>query len=214
LKMRAPPKANRKSRTVRGFGDEQIADSELTVPAPLDPVSLFLLKTLISKPAIYRRAEISYVAARKWRTPIKAYQIEALKALKTEPPTAFVDAVAEEILLEIAHFGGFGLVRSVVPVPCGSSGKERCLSVLVAATVAKRLGVAFCNVLQSGPVARGSSSPRKSAKLAPFKVNGALMGPALVIDDVITSGRHMELAQKALRLFGVPVLGIGWIGPS
>ena len=88
------------------------------------------------------------------------------------------------------------------------------MSVLLAEAIAEKLGAAFCNVIAADVVKKGASSPKKSAALPPFKFSGALLGPVLVVDDVATSGRHMELAQMALRVYGVPVLGMVWIGPS
>jgi hypothetical protein len=37
-------------------------------------------------------------------------------------------------------------------------------------------------------------------------------GVTLVVDDVASSGRHLELAVQALRSGDTPVLAVAWIG--
>jgi predicted amidophosphoribosyltransferase len=39
-----------------------------------------------------------------------------------------------------------------------------------------------------------------------------LQGPVLLVDDVATSGRHIEEATELLRAKGASVLAVAWIG--
>ncbi len=86
----------------------------------------------------------------------------------------------------------------VVPIPCGSSGIENCLSVETARVVAEKLGIGFENVLVPAPVKKGASHPSKSSTLQPYKLSKPISGRALIIDDVASSGKHIELAWNAL----------------
>lgn len=170
----------------------------------------FLNSTLTQKKRLLGRKGISYIALRSWRNSIKPFQIAALTALKSNPPKGFVVVAAKEIADAARSQYGDSFIQNVVPVPCGSSGQKDCLSVQFAEEVAKLLGCKFKNVLQSsaGP---GSSHPKNSAKLQPFKLTKPVHGATLVVDDVVSSGRHMELAINCLRSGGVDCFAISWI---
>ncbi len=86
----------------------------------------------------------------------------------------------------------------VVPVPGGSSGKDDAFSILLAKSVARQLDIKFLDVLINSDTV-GSSHPKKSAKLQPFQVREKVSGNVLIVDDVATSGRHIELATLAIR---------------
>ena len=170
----------------------------------------FLSSTLIRKTRLLARKGVSYIAVRSWRNSIKTFQIAALTALKRNPPKSFVTAVAREIAdVARAQYGG-AIIRNVVPVPCGSSGRPDCLSVQLAREIAEILNCEFMNILQSS-AKRGSSHPMASAKLEPFKLTKPIHGVTLVVDDVVSSGRHMELAVNCLRSNGVDCFAIAWI---
>ena len=174
-----------------------------------EPASQFLIDTLVEKQRLLSRNGCSYLGLRTWRKTIKPYQISALTALKSAPSQPMVDIIAAE--LEHAILSTYGnTFQTVVPVPCGSSGKGDCLSVQLAQALAKKLGIKFQNILQN-TATPGSSHPKRSTKLEPFIVNGQVSGNVLVVDDVVTSGKHMELATKALRPMSSFCTGIAWI---
>jgi hypothetical protein len=170
----------------------------------------FLLKTLLVKHRLLARNGVSYIGIRSWRATIKPYQIAALTALKAEIPKSFVTLIAEELAkAAVSHFGA-KFISNVVPIPCGSSGKSDCLSVQIAAELARLLNCNFKNVLKTN-VPKGASHPKSSAKLHSMELVGTLEGTTLVIDDVITSGKHVVLALKTLRERNINSFAMGWI---
>ncbi len=61
----------------------------------------------------------------------------------------------------------------------------------------------------------GSSHPKTNAKRAPMRLAAPVEGPVLLVDDVATSGRHIEEASLLLRAQTAgAVLAVAWIGGS
>jgi hypothetical protein len=172
-----------------------------------------LIHTLIERLAFHECGGVAFHALRRWRAEIKAYQIEGLFALKRNPSAAIVDKISAELETATKKIVGTGAIRNVVPIPPGSSGNPNNLSVQVARSLAGRLKADFADILISGScVASTRSHPKKAAGLRPYTIQKPLCGLTLLVDDVATSGRHMELGLKALRATGVPALGLVWIG--
>lgn len=198
------------------FANEQAASNafaENGLIQKLEPdqtSAAFLLKTLLVRHRLLARNGVSYIGIRSWRATIKPYQIAALTALKADIPKSFVTFIAEELAkATVAHFGA-NSIANVVPIPCGSSGRGDCLSVQIATELARLLKCSFKNVLKTN-VPKGSSHPKSSAKLNAMELVGPLEGTTLVVDDVITSGKHVELALKCLREKNINSFAIGWI---
>lgn len=82
---------------------------------------------------------------------------------------------------------------------------------LLAEQVALNLNLAICDVL-GGQGGTSGSTPRKSARLKPYETTSPPPDAVLLIDDVASSGRHLELAAAALREAGASVHAIAWIG--
>jgi predicted amidophosphoribosyltransferase len=82
----------------------------------------------------------------------------------------------------------------------------------MAQAVAEALGCASAEALAFN-AERGGSFPKKSARLQPFRVTQMVEGPVLLIDDVASSGRHLQLAHRALTNNGLNVVAMAWIGP-
>ncbi len=177
-----------------------------------DPLASFLLRTLVRRRSLRSRKSTHYVTLRNWKQPVKDTQIAALRSLKAQlPHPAAVSAIAKEIADAAFELYGGMTFSCIVPVPCGNSGHRRCLSVLLAERVATILGVPFRQPL-SGVVSAGASHPHKSAGLPRYQVHEEISGQVLVIDDVATTGTHIERAVDALRAKGASPLAIVWIG--
>jgi hypothetical protein len=170
---------------------------QLNLSEGSEPASRFLLETLLHKPRLLERNGCSYLPLRMWRKPIKAHQLAALIALKMSPPPSVVDKIAAEIAATVKQTYG-NTFQTIVPVPGGSSGRDNAFSVLLGKSVSNQLGISFANALL-GSDRVGSSHPKKSSKLKPFVLREQVGGNVLIIDDVATSGRHIELATLALR---------------
>jgi hypothetical protein len=188
--------------------------SERAVPAIVSPAggaaTRFLIDTLVTKQRLLARNGCSYVALRQWRKSIKPYQISALAALKACNDDCFEDEIATEMSAAIKRVYGDAF-QFVVPIPGGSSSRSDSLSVRLAERIAKNLNAEFANVLVGQPVAKGKSHPAKSAALKPYLVNGNIRGNVLIVDDVSTSGRHIELATQAIRPLATYCTSVVWI---
>lgn len=180
--------------------------------ADVGPAAKFLLDTLFHRLSLRSRSTATFVSLRTWRKAIKAHQIAAFVAVKQAPPPGFLNAVANEIVSAARHLYGEKTIKTVVPIPGGSSGVSECFSVLLARQVAKKLDCPCIEALAGSQAEGGASHPRKSSRLKPYKIVQPVNGITLIVDDVVTSGRHFELAQTALRASGATCFAIAWIG--
>lgn len=165
--------------------------------AELGPVSRFLLDTLPRKQRLLKTGSRHFVGIRSWRKAIKQHQIAALRALKSDPPDAFVETVAGEMMTAIRSTYGRLDNCTVVPVPCGHSGPG-CLSCRLARRVSDMLALPYCDAFIFQPVS-GSSHPKANAKRPAMKRQGPqITGPVILVDDVATSGAHIKDAAAKL----------------
>ncbi len=191
--------------------EESLPQGPLPPAALLDPTVKFLTETLVRRQGLRQRRSIGYMTLRAWRKPIRSYQIEALTALKSNPPPSLVSAAAGEIVEAVSRVIGAGAFSEVSFVPCSRSASEACLSRLLASEVAARLGKPLTERLAAKP-GKGRSHPKDNPKRAPLTLASPAEGPCLVIDDVATSGAHLEEAVLALRPSAGSVFAIAWIG--
>jgi hypothetical protein len=197
-------------RTQTDFEAHNLRDTE-TAPSPAEATAAFLQETLVERRAIRSRKGVSYITLRAWRQSIRAHQIRALRALKSASPDALAGHVAETIRTEVEALVGLNAFRAIVPVPCGHSGTGTCLSRAVAMALGRMLGLPVIEALRL-PVMRGSSHPKTNTRRPRMRLNRALEGPVLVVDDVATSGQHIEEACRLLRPVAGTALAIVWIG--
>ena len=180
--------------------------------ADVGPAAKFLLDTLFHRLSLRSRSAATFVSLRTWRKSIKAHQIAAFVAVKQNPPEGFLSAVADEIVAAARHLYGDHTIKTVVPIPGGSSGLGESFSVQLARQIAKKLDCPCIQALAGTPAEGGSSHPKKSSRLKPYQVVEPVTGITLIVDDVVTSGRHFELAQMALRATGATCFAVAWIG--
>jgi predicted amidophosphoribosyltransferase len=171
----------------------------------------FLLETLVRKRALRTRKDVSYVTLRSWRQTIREHQIVALRAIKRDDPRAIAAEIAAEMHDEIASLFGVTSFKAVVPMPCGHSKPGNCLSVAIAKALARDIGLPVAHALSLAPD-KGSSHPARNIDRAAMTLITPISGPVLLIDDVTTSGRHIEEATLLLRQKGASVLALAWVG--
>ena len=194
-----------------GFG-------EATEPEPAPEAPASPLGALAYRPALYRRNAVAWCSVRAWRADAKRADMARLKSCKAALDPVIIAAAAGEIaaLLELL-FGRFGGWVATT-VACGHSRRHDCFGKRLGAAVAAKLGLEFVEIFEDRFVA-GVSHPKEFKKLPPliFKAKPAdLKGSpkptgVLVIDDLATSGGHMEEALGRIRELGLPAFGAVWI---
>lgn len=191
--------------------DDRVGAVTLVRTGPPEPTAEFLFETLVERRALRARNGITYLTLRSWRQAIRAYQIKALVALKTAPPPAFVDRIATEIETEIASLIGGPIFRAIVPIPCGHSSDHVCLSTAIANRLGARMKMPVLHALGAAKL-KGKSHPKTNAKRPPLRLVHAVSEPVLLIDDVATSGAHLEEGVKLLKPTCNGVMPVAWIG--
>ncbi len=176
-----------------------------------EPSLRFLLDTLVRRRTLRERNGISYLTIESWRQSIRTYQIAALKALKGKVPPEMSQAAASRIADEVGRVVGMGAFSFIVPVPCSNSGPDSCLSLEIARALGSITGLPVVQCL-SLPPGGGSSHPKKNVHRPRMTLVEKIPGPALLVDDVATSGAHIEEATKLLRTCCNAVMGVAWIG--
>jgi hypothetical protein len=203
--------ANSHLKSVVAIPEQRSIPSEFAeTQSSTEPTMRFLQETLLKKQRLLGRNGCAYLGLRQWRKPIKTYQIEALESLKMHSGSVDISGISAEMTKTIQSVYG-KVFQHVVPIPGGSSGRREGLAAAVAKRVAQNLGIKYSDVLHSNPTPIGSSHPKKSAVLKPYKVEGEMLGNVVIIDDVATSGRHLELATLALRPLTSFCAAVVWI---
>lgn len=171
----------------------------------------FLMDTLVYKRSLRSRDATSFMTIRTWRTPIKKYQIDALRAIKSQKCNILALAAGLECASELQNLIGLGAYKYVIPVPCGHSPPHQCFSSALARVIGNQLGLpvinAFAHLEQLG-----SSHPKSNLSRSNMRLIQHVPGPAILVDDVATSGSHLTEACNVLRLSGVHSFAMAWIG--
>ncbi len=116
---------------------------------------------------------------------------KALPNHSTQSPEAkhsreFPASIAAEIADEVnALFGSAGF-KAIVPMPCGHSRGDSCLSLEIARALGLITGLPVIQAFLSEPV-KGVSHPKENLKRPPLKLARVINEPVLLVDDVATS---------------------------
>ncbi|BCH32623.1 hypothetical protein MesoLjLc_45530 [Mesorhizobium sp. L-8-10] len=182
---------------------EQLPDPEAAPPA--SP-----LGSLVSRRAIYTRNGVAWLSVRAWSHKARQHDIAVMRAAKRALDPQVIAGAADEL----AHFAGLclgplpGWLVSTVAV--GHSRRPDSFAVRLAEGVAERLGMPFEKIFADRFV-EGVSHPKEFSKLPPLERLAEPNRPVLLIDDVATSGWHIEEALTDIRRAGVPALALAWI---
>lgn len=197
-------------RTSTFIRTEHLVESDGESP---NVVAEFLSETLVTQKRLLRRGSVPYHALRRWRAPVKDAQVAALKALKRDPSDHFVSIVADELAAAALSLFGNGTLQAVTAVPCGNSGAG-CLSIRLAAAVAERLALPHIQAFDDIPRS-GGSHPQGNLRRKKMTLQHTIDVPVLLIDDVATSGAHIEEAALLLKANHTPaILPLVWIAAS
>lgn len=205
--------------TLIQFGQVDLAEyaaSQPDMPAPPTVVSATrIADSLASRRAIYGRNGVSWLSARSWRRDSKAEAINALRLAKIGLSAEVIEAAAADVSAAVASlFGPLAMNCVVTTTPVGHSRRPDSFAVRLAGRVAELQGRRFAKIFADRFVS-GSSHPMQFSRMEPIRLLGsdARLPPkiALVVDDVATSGWHMEEALGYLRAAGSYAVGAVWI---
>src|SRR5271156_3364925 len=170
-----------------------------------------VLGGLVYRPTLYRRNAVAWAAVRHWRADAKTRDLTRFKLCKLGLDLAIIGAAADEIAdLARLLLGPGASSWSTTSIACGHSRRPDCFGKRLGQAVAQRLKTAFLEVFQDRFV-RGASHPKEFRKLPPLIWHEKPTGPLLIVDDVATSGWHIEEALGRVRDLGLPALGLVWI---
>lgn len=172
-------------------------------------VSDFLLNTLINDRRLLRRKAVEYHAIYKWRKAIKSEQIKALRAIKSHGSDNLEHLMATGLATTASSLFGGETIKMVTNVPCGHSGRN-CLIGRVAPRVAQILNIPYLATFADLP-SSGSSHPKTNVRRVHMRLIEKPKVPVLLLDDVATSGRHIEEAATLLRKHSSTVLPVVWL---
>lgn len=181
-------------------------------PAIVEQIELPRFGDTQPRLAIFGRNDVSWIAARAWCANRKKADIAALKAAKACVDPRLVEQAADELAGVLVKIWGRGGPALVSTVPVGHSCRPDSFAVQLAAGVAQRLDLSFAKLFADRFVS-GSSHPKEFRKLPPVEmVERPEQRQIYLIDDVSTSGWHLEESMTALRASGYAVQSAVWIG--
>jgi len=169
-----------------------------------------LLGSLIYRPTVFRRNDVAWVAPCAWRAAAKADDVPALKRAKREIDRRLIDGAAELVAALIRQLRGDQAAGAVTGVPCGHSRRPDCLGKQIAQAVAAALGLPFHQIFADRPCS-GVNHPKEFAKLPPLERIADPCPSMILIDDLATSGWHVEESLTALRGLGASASAFVWI---
>ncbi|HEV2100252.1 MAG TPA: phosphoribosyltransferase [Stellaceae bacterium] len=169
-----------------------------------------LTQSLVYRPTIFRRNQLRWMSVYRWKAGCKADGLAALKRAKTELDPKVIDEAALSLAALICELFGDQPADGVTNVPCGHSRRTDCFGKRLAQAVAAHLQIKFVQIFADRPLA-GVSHPKESAKVTPLRRIGTPPGFVFVVDDLATSGQHLEESTLALRQLGVTASAMAWI---
>ena len=179
---------------------------------PSNPAALNsrISEYIVYRPAIYRRNGIRWISAYAWRSRRQARGLAELKKAKQAPNSSLVAAATTSIVNLIEEIFGDKAADAITCIPCGHSKRADCFGKQLANGVAALLDIPFVQVFADRPLL-GASHPKTCASLPPLQQQIAVPPPSIIIiDDLATSGWHIEEAMVRLRSSRVKVTSVVW----
>jgi hypothetical protein len=170
-----------------------------------------LLGSLIYRPAVYRRNEVGWIAACAWRAGAKPDDIAALKRAKREIDRRLIADAAEIVASLVRQLSGARAADVITCVLCGHSRRPDCFGKQIAEAVALSLSLPFVQVF-ADRFCSGVSHPKEFDKLPPLQQVADPASTIILVDDLATSGWHVEESLTALRRLWSSGSAFVWIG--
>jgi hypothetical protein len=156
---------------------------------------------------IFRRNHVSWIAACAWPAGAKADDIAPLKRAKRELDRGLVDGAADLLATLVRQLRGDPPAEATTSVPCGHSRRPDCVGKQLAQAVAAALDLPFRQVFADRPRS-GVSHPKEFTKLPPLEQIADACGSMILVDDLATSGWHVEESLTALRRLGASTVSV------
>lgn len=169
-----------------------------------------VLGSLIYRPMVFHRNDVAWIAACAWRASAKADDVVALKRAKRELDRPLIDTAAKLVATVVHQLRGERAADAITNVPCGHSRRPDCLGKQIAQAVAAVLGLPFRQIF-ADRFCSGVSHPREFSRLPPLEPIADPCPSMILIDDLATSGWHVEESLTALRSLGASASAIVWI---
>jgi hypothetical protein len=169
-----------------------------------------LLESLVSRPMLFRRNDVAWLSARSWRAETRARDMTAFRKAKLICDPELIVRVGELLAGLISQVRGRQCADAVTTVPCGHSRRHDCFGKQVAQAVAKGLDLPFVQVF-ADRFCSGVSHPKENRKLPPLEQVSTAPTSLLLVDDLATSGWHIEESLIALRDLGSAASAFTWI---
>jgi hypothetical protein len=184
----------------------QCSASQVDPPRRHSPI----MQSLVYRPTIFRRNEMRWMSVYRWKAGCKEEGLAALKQAKRELDPKIIDEAALALAALICELFGEQPADGVTNVPCGHSRRTDCFGKRLAQAVAERLQIKFVQVFADRP-SPGVSHPKQFANVIPLRQINTPPQFVFVVDDLATSGQHLEEATLALRQLGVAASALAWI---
>jgi hypothetical protein len=162
-----------------------------------------LLGSLVYRSMIFRRNNVAWIAASAWRVGAKANDIAALKQAKRVLESGLIVGAAELVATLVRQLRGDRAAKAITGVTCGHSRRPDCLGKQIAQAVAEAFDLPFRQVFADRPCS-GVSHPKEFAKLPPLERIAEPFASMILVDDLATSGWHVEESLAALRRLDAP----------
>jgi hypothetical protein len=169
-----------------------------------------LLGSLVYRPMVFRRNDVGWIAACAWRAHAKVDDIAALKQAKRALDPRLIGEAAELVAALVLQLRGDPAADAITCVPCGHSRRPDCLGKQIAQAVGEALGLPFRQVFADRPCS-GVSHPKEFAKLPPLEQIAEPLASMVLVDDLATSGWHVEESLTTLRRLGASASAFVWI---
>jgi hypothetical protein len=172
-----------------------------------------LTESLVSRPMLFRRNAVAWLSTCSWRAETRMHDLAAFRQAKRECDSGVIGRVGESLVSLICQVRGTHCADAVTAVPCRHSRRHDCFGKQVAQAVAKNLKLPFVEVF-ADRFCSGSSHPKEYRKLPPLEQVSPAPGSLLLVDDLATSGWHIEEALTALRALGSAASAFTWISST
>jgi adenine/guanine phosphoribosyltransferase-like PRPP-binding protein len=172
-----------------------------------------LLRSLIYRPILYKRNNMRWISVHSWRADCKRQGIAALSRVKRSPDPALLSTATDSVAALVRELFGDAPADAVTCVPCGHSCRHDCFGKMLAQGTARALSLPFVQLFADQPRA-GSSHPKQSIHLPSPQRLARPPRSVLIVDDVATSGRHLEQAVSSVRETGASASAVAWISGS